>query len=120
MIRPNSGQNIQDANLIKMRITHGYEPKVPLLRSVYAVYLAWLDTGTDDFTTQLIRQGRIPVDTHVTLQMQSDAFEQDPVSMPGMGNNGNPVEFAPRPAAARSARARAVATAAIAMGRVAR
>jgi hypothetical protein len=33
-----SGQSIQDANLIKLRITHGYEPKIPLISTVYTKY----------------------------------------------------------------------------------
>jgi outer membrane protein OmpA-like peptidoglycan-associated protein/uncharacterized membrane protein (UPF0127 family) len=91
-VKPNSGQNIQDANLIKLRITHGYEPKVPLLKLIYTRFLKWLDTGSDSFYTQLVNQGRIPVVSHVTMQMQSDAIEPaNPVSMPGHGNNGNPI-----------------------------
>lgn len=89
-VKANSGQNIQDANMIKIRITHGYEPKVPLIKLVYIRYLKWLDTGTDSFHTQMVNAGRIPVVTHVTLQMQSDAIESQNVSMPGIGNNGNP------------------------------
>lgn len=86
-----SGQNIQDANLIKLRITHGYEPKVPLIKLIYLVYLKWLDDGKDTFHTQLVNDGRIPIVTHVTLQMQSDAIEPDnPVSVSGPGNNGIP------------------------------
>lgn len=34
-LRAASGQRIQDANLIKLRITHGYEPKIPLIRTIY-------------------------------------------------------------------------------------
>lgn len=90
-IRPNSGQNIQDANLIKLRITHGYLPKVPLMNLVYTRYLRWLDPGTDAFHTQLVNSGLIPVVTHVTLQMQSHPIEPDsPVSLPGAGNGGSP------------------------------
>ena len=86
-----SGQSIQDANLIKLRITQGYEPKVPLIRSVYTKYLHWLDTHSDAFDTAQIDAGRIPVVSHVTLQMQSDAIEPgNPVSLPGPGNGGNP------------------------------
>lgn len=86
-----SGQNIQDANLIKLRITLGYEPKVPLIKLVYLVYLKWLDDGKDAFHTQLVNEGRIPIVAHVTLQMQSDAIEPaNPVSAPGPGNNGTP------------------------------
>lgn len=92
-IGSSSGQNIQDANLIKVRITHGYAPKVPLMGLIYTKYLAWLDTGGDPFRKQLILAGRIPVVTHATVQMQSDAIEPaNPVSIPGAGNNGTPVD----------------------------
>ena len=88
-----SGQSIQDANLIKLRITHGYEPKIPLIHSIYTLYLKWLDTHSDAFNTAQINAGRIPVVSHVTLQMQSDAIEPgNPVSLPGPGNNGQPTD----------------------------
>ncbi len=87
-IPSNSGQNIQDANLIKLRITHGYQPKVPLIGMIYSKFLKEFDTRTDAFQTQLINAGRIPVVTHVTLQMQSDAIEGSNVSSPGTTNNG--------------------------------
>lgn len=86
-----SGQTVQDANLIKLRITHGYQPVVPIVASVYKVYLKYFDAKTDAFNTRLIEEGRIPIVTHVTMQMQSDPIEPDnPVSMPGTGNGGNP------------------------------
>lgn len=86
-----SGQTIQDANLIKLRITHGYLPKVPLVKNLYSTYLKWLDPHTDAFHTKLLADGRIPVVTHVTLHMQSDAIEPgNPVSSPGPGNGGTP------------------------------
>jgi hypothetical protein len=89
-IGTNSGQNIQDANLIKLRITHGYEPKVWLMGLIYTKYLQWLDTKTDAYHTQLVDAGLIPVVTNVTLQMQSDPIEDDNASSPGPGNNGDP------------------------------
>lgn len=90
-VKSNSGQNIQDANLIKLRVTHGYLPKVPLIKLVYTRYLRWLDPGTDAFHTQLVNAGLIPVVTHVTLEMQSHAIEpSSPVSLPGAGNGGSP------------------------------
>lgn len=90
-VRPSSGQNIHDANLLKLRITHGYEPKIPLIATIYAKYLQWLDPGRDAFHTQLVARGRIPVVSHATLLMQSDPIEpDDPVSIPGAGNSGNP------------------------------
>ncbi|MGP1615892.1 MAG: TadE/TadG family type IV pilus assembly protein [Pollutimonas bauzanensis] len=92
-IRPDSGQNIQDANLIKIRVTHGYKPMTSLkfISGLYTRYLQWLDTGGDPFYSALVRQGRIPVVSHATVQMQSDAIEpDDPVSLPGPGNGGAP------------------------------
>ena len=91
VIKPNSGQNIQDANLIKIRITHGYEMKVPLISTVMQFMLRWSDDGNDPFITSLYENRRIPVVSHVTLQMQSEAIEPDsPLSMPGQGNEGQP------------------------------
>ena len=91
-IKPNSGQNIGDANLIKVRITYGFEPKIPLVATIIKLYLKWLDTKDDAFHTQLIDAGRIPVVVDATLQMQSDAIEGDTVSTPGIGNNGTPTD----------------------------
>ena len=82
-VGPTSGETLQDANLIKLRITHGIKPVVPIISSIYKVYLKWQDTGTDPLQTRLINDGLVPVVTHVTLQMQSDAIEPDsPVSSP--------------------------------------
>lgn len=90
-IKSNSGQNIQDANLIKIRITHGYEMKVPLINTVMQFMLRWRDDGSDPFITRLYENRRIPVVSHVTLQMQSEAIEPgNPLSVPGKGNDGQP------------------------------
>lgn len=85
-----SGQTIYDANLIKLRITHGYEPKVPIVSNIYGVYLKWLDSGTDSFHSKLVAAGRIPVVISATMQMQSSPIEGNPVSIPGAGNGGTP------------------------------
>lgn len=94
-----SGQTLQDANLLKLRVTHGYEPKVWLIGPLYKKYQQWLDTGKDSFHTQLVANGRVPLVFHVTLEMHTDAVEQkasdgSPVfaSNPGQGNNGVPVD----------------------------
>lgn len=102
IVRAASGQNIQDANLLKLRITHGFKPQVPLIGFLYTRYLQWLDTGANPFNTAMIASQRIPVVSHVTVQMQSDAIEDRVVSTPGLGNGGatvNPSELAPIPAA---------------------
>jgi hypothetical protein len=94
-VSPTSGQTLQDANLLKLRITHGYTPKVWLLGMILNKYQQWLDVGNDSFNTQLIASGRVPMVSHVTLEMQSDAIEQKDAnganlfaSSPGLGNNG--------------------------------
>jgi hypothetical protein len=92
-VRASSGQSLQDANLLKLKITHGYLPKVPVIGKLYLAYLKWADPHADNFQTKLISAGRIPVVTHVTLEMQSDAIEpDDPVSIPGPGNGGKPTD----------------------------
>ncbi|MFZ5528717.1 MAG: OmpA family protein [Pseudomonadota bacterium] len=92
LVKPSSGQSLEDANIIKLRITHGYEPKVPLVGRVYAIFLKWLDVKDSAFETRLIESGRVPVVSHVTLQMQTDPIETTQVSIPGMGNGGQPVD----------------------------
>jgi outer membrane protein OmpA-like peptidoglycan-associated protein len=92
VISPLSGQNIQDANLLKLRITTGYRPQVPLVGAIYARYLKWADDGSSAARTALLDAGRIPVVTHVTVQMQSDAIEGPTVTSPGMGNGGAPAD----------------------------
>jgi uncharacterized membrane protein (UPF0127 family) len=90
-VRASSGQSLQDANLLKLKITHGYLPKIPVIGKLYLAYLKWADQHTDDFQTKLIGNGRIPVVTHVTIEMQSDVIEPDsPISTPGSGNGGHP------------------------------
>jgi outer membrane protein OmpA-like peptidoglycan-associated protein/uncharacterized membrane protein (UPF0127 family) len=89
-VKAKSGQSLSDANLLKIRITHGYRPSVPLMGMVYNRFLRWMDTGNDAFATTLLNQGRIPVVSHVTVQMQTDAIEGSNVSSPGMGNDGAP------------------------------
>ncbi|WP_265654493.1 TadE/TadG family type IV pilus assembly protein [Verminephrobacter aporrectodeae] len=87
-----SGQSVQDANLLKIKVTHGYELKIPLVSTIYKHYLKWFDNGGDSFHSQLIAQGRLPVVTYVTLHMQSDAVEgESTISNPGAGNTGSPV-----------------------------
>lgn len=92
-VGPASGQTLQDANLIKLRITYGVKPAVPIIGSIYKVYLKWQDNGADAARTRMIFDGLVPVVSHVMLQMQSDAIEPDaPVSSPGPGNGGEPVD----------------------------
>lgn len=97
-IDPHSGEDIQDANVLKLRFTQGYELKVPIVRSVYLTFLKWLDDEADPVKTAMLNQGRIPVDVYVTMRMQSDAIEPaGTTSSPGMGDGGKPVAAEPPP-----------------------
>ena len=98
-IGSSSGQSLQDANLLKIKITHGYLPKIPFVSKLYITYLKWSDPHTDAFYSKLVDAGRIPVVTHVTVEMQSDAIESDAtVSIPGPGNGGKPTNPGDPPA----------------------
>jgi outer membrane protein OmpA-like peptidoglycan-associated protein len=90
-VKGSSGQSLQDANLLKLRITHGYEPRMPLVGPLFLWFMRSAG-GKNAFQNSLIQQGRIPVVADVTLAMQTEAVE-DPrhtQSFPGPGNEGQP------------------------------
>ena len=92
-VKSKSGQNLQDANVLKLKITHGYALKVPLASTVTQFLLKWADDGKDPFISGLYAQRRIPLVTHVTVQMQSDGVESaNLISIPGQGNGGHPID----------------------------
>jgi len=95
-IKAGSKQNIFDANLLKLRITHGYQPRVPLAASVFAAALAATDDGKDAFRSQLLAMGKVPLINDVTLHMNSDAIEwADPVWISGGSHTGTEQPGAP-------------------------
>ena len=91
-IKPASAQNIFDANLLKLRITHGYRPGVPAVGKVFAAALAATDDGADAYRSRLLAAGRLPVVNDITLHMNSDAIEwADPVWISnGQGDASSP------------------------------
>lgn len=66
----NGGLNIQDANLLRVEITYGYELKVPLVSGLLARLLSSAREG-DAFHQQLLRRGRLPITATATVRMQS-------------------------------------------------
>ncbi|NLG75362.1 MAG: pilus assembly protein [Xanthomonadaceae bacterium] len=74
-----SGINIQDANLLRVEITYGYELKVPLVNWFIARTLLALrgGSGYDAFEQQLLRQTRLPIISTSTVRMQSAARLSD-------------------------------------------
>lgn len=94
-----SGQTLQDANLLKLRITYGIpkEKQMPFVGRVYTWALGKLKAGEGDaFKQGLIDAGRIPIVSHVVVRMQSDAIRNSAMaSIPGAGNNGTPTDPGP-------------------------
>ncbi|SPE25115.1 TadE family protein [Burkholderiales bacterium] len=79
-----SGQSIQDANALKIRVTYAYELKVPLMRVVFQSVMC---NGPDAFgrgggsglataleCQQYYSRGRVPIVTYATVQMQTPAW----------------------------------------------
>lgn len=74
-VGPQSGLNIQDANLLRVQITYGHELKVPLVnwfisRSLLAFRGA---SGYDAFEQQLLRRTRLPIIATATVRMHTPA-----------------------------------------------
>jgi hypothetical protein len=84
-----SGLSIQDANALKIKVTYGYELKVPLMRTVFGAIMCSIDSGlgafghtavtgtpSDDCST-FYRNGRVPIVSYATVQMQTPAWKAD-------------------------------------------
>ncbi|HEY6642172.1 phospholipase effector Tle1 domain-containing protein [Povalibacter sp.] len=81
-----SGMNIQDANLLRVEVTYGYELNVPLVNwFISRVLLSTrrAGSGMDAFQQQLLRRGRLPIVTTATVRMQSPARMSDAVMARG-------------------------------------
>jgi len=77
-----SGLNIQDANLLRVQITYGYELKVPLVNWFISRVLLGVRSGgsnMDPFEQQLLRRMRLPIIATSTVRMQSPARMSDMV-----------------------------------------
>lgn len=73
-----SGQTLADANLLKLRLTWGIPvaKQVPLAGRFFTWAVRTLNPkDSDAFRRGLLTNGRIPLVSHVTLRMQSDAIE---------------------------------------------
>lgn len=74
-----SGLNIQDANLLRVEITYGYELKVPLVNwFITRTLLAFRRSSNyDAFEQQLLRRTLLPIVSTSTVRMQSPARMSD-------------------------------------------
>lgn len=65
------GLNIQDANLLRVEVTYGYELKVPLVNGLLS-RLSLLTAGEiDPFHEQLLRRHRLPISATANVRMHS-------------------------------------------------
>ena len=79
-----SGQSLQDANLLALRITYGIprSKQVPLAGRFYVKTLELAGFGAaDEFVAGLLEEGRIPIVARVVLRMTSEPFEQATVTV---------------------------------------
>jgi hypothetical protein len=95
-----SGQTLQDANLLKIRVTWGIPERkqIPLAGRFMTWALETLNPADPDaFRQGLVAAGRIPIVAHVVMRMQSPAIENGNASNPGPGNDGDPEDPGPTP-----------------------
>ena len=56
-----SGVNISEANVLKLRITYGYEPKIPVVGGFFAKTFDFFSGPKDAFSAKLFALNRIPI-----------------------------------------------------------
>ena len=89
-VKSASGVNIQDANLLKIKITHGFKLKVPLIDRVVPAVLM----RTDPANAQFYSLRRIPITAVATVRMQSPARPDNNWHAGGESGDG---QVPPRP-----------------------
>ena len=70
-----SGVNISEANVLKLRITYGYKPTIPLVGGFFAKAFDFLSGPKDAFSAMLFASNRIPIVVDVSSQMLSPAIQ---------------------------------------------
>lgn len=74
-IKAKSKQNIQDANVLKLRFVYGYEPRIPLMKSVFSSLTAFFSSDRDAANIRMLAAGRIPIVVDISSQMLSPPIE---------------------------------------------
>jgi RHS repeat-associated protein len=92
-----SGVNIQDANLLKVKVTYGYELKVPVINKILPAILKWTDPGNIAYYLA----GRMPMSAVATVRMQSAAWPDDNAPASGGGSVGATPPNSPNPGEAQ-------------------
>lgn len=70
-----SGITIHEANVLKLRITYGYKPTLPLAKNMFVSVASFIDSSQDSFAKSLFLNDRIPISVDVSAQMLSPAVE---------------------------------------------
>jgi hypothetical protein len=74
-----SGMNVQDANVLKIKVTYGYKLIVPLIKPIilgaFKVFGKGPPIGKDGFQTAMLNTGHLPLESQAIVRMQSPAFE---------------------------------------------
>lgn len=83
-----SGLSIQDANTLKIKVTYGYQLKVPLMQVAMKAIMCGIDSGVNAFgrgnetahagpsdCARYYSQGRVPLVAYATVQMQTPAWK---------------------------------------------
>ena len=74
-IKPKSKQNIQDANVLKLRFVYGYEPRIPLMKNVFSSLTSFFSSNRDAANIRMLAAGRIPIVVDISAQMLSPPIE---------------------------------------------
>lgn len=71
-----SGLTIQDANALKIKVTYGYQLKVPLMQSLFsAVMCQFPGIAPLSDCLQYYNRGRVPIVSYAVVQMQTPAWQ---------------------------------------------
>jgi hypothetical protein len=82
-----SGVSIQDANLLKIKVTYGYRLFVPLANKMIARTLTWADPANAAYYES--DPPRLPIQATATVRMQSPAHFSDNQSFSNSGKSGS-------------------------------
>jgi antitoxin component HigA of HigAB toxin-antitoxin module len=68
-----SGLNLHDANLLKIKVTHGFRMKIPFVGRAFAEALRLIDHENAHY----YEQNQLPIHSVATVRMQSEAWESE-------------------------------------------
>lgn len=70
-----SGVSISEANVLKLRVTYGYKPNIPIAKNLLNSIYSFLNGPKDSFGAKLLATKRIPIIVDVSAQMLSPAVQ---------------------------------------------